>query len=439
MERASCSKDGARATRQGRGRRPLVSHVRAHTFASLLFLGSVVSRVCKGIWFKVMGRIRRLALTTSVLASLAFFFKVSPTNLGTTEDWSTSTADRLDFRPLPPKLNRRSHALGLHNSQHPFSLIDHSTGTTSTPFQLLPEALRRLGKVGYCPKTGSVSPTVVLRPLDGGVEDPEDDSRRTSFISRQNNEPRRTSSAGFYPWTRDEPARFSNGAAANDDFLDSESEPLNRTERRTPPCLRYDVPASPVRDPASKRMARFMFGMATMPSRALRSIPIWEDWLLPSAHVAPSPLLVLVPPDVEKDLAWDVERRFQLAVNSGSHLEATIRPLAADRFERRYFHLVQEMWQDARVRAQIREGEEEPVDWFVLADDDTYFLSLEALSRSIEIYDPSSPYILGGLSENPLQIKECARRLSTGGVSCADFDSRMAGSGSWRLAEARSS
>lgn len=360
-----------------------------------------------------MGRIRRLLVSTSVLATLALVFRsgdpVQPED--TVEQWHYNEAGVLEAgNAAAAALRRRRHASHGSSKQHPFSLGDHVPSRSSS-FGLLS---RRHSSRDYCPRGREASqyPTVVLHPLGGGLEEPEDDDRRTTFMDREDTVGGKASEVGFYPWVtrgNDRLPRFA------DPWRDDEEEssvaspsglPTNRTSRR-PSCLRYDVPASPPSPKTSRPMSRFMFGMATTPSRALRSIPIWEDWLLPTAHIATSPLLVLVEPDHETEDAWEVERRFHRAISIDSHLEATILPLDAARFERRYFDLVREMWREGRVREEIKEGQERPIDWFVLADDDTYFLSLESLSRSIEAYDASEPYIIGGLSENPLQVEAC--------------------------------
>lgn len=202
------------------------------------------------------------------------------------------------------------------------------------------------------------------------------------------------------------------------------------TTYRTAPCLSYDVPAS--EDIIPKQMPpQFMFGLATTPQRILRALPAWEDWhasapnaTLPSWTKAPSPprFLVLTPPRTASGeptdaIEWD--RATELIANSSIPL--TLRSLAAPRNEQRYFSLVREMWKDETERvaaaAMDRQSPDEEdldrVDWFVFADDDTYFLSLGELGRMVTKYDPDEPRIVGSLSENPIQVVD---RIAFGGA-----------------------
>lgn len=236
---------------------------------------------------------------------------------------------------------------------------------------------------------------------------------------------------------------------------DSPDDPKGSTARakadpvgyryRTAPCLSYDVPAS--EDIIPKAMPpRFMFGMATTPQRILRVLPVWEDWhssspiaTLPSYTVAPSPprFLVLSPPRTASGeptdaIEWD-RARDKLY---NSTIPLTLRSLAAPRNEQRYFSLVREMWKDEQERAEAfaknrtkasaevkrkgvkqivveEEKDHDAVDWFVLADDDTYFLSLGELGRMVAKYDPEEPRIVGSHSENPVQIVD---RIAFGGA-----------------------
>ncbi|KAI9629601.1 hypothetical protein KEM48_012822 [Puccinia striiformis f. sp. tritici PST-130] len=79
----------------------------------------------------------------------------------------------------------------------------------------------------------------------------------------------------------------------------------------------------------------------------------------------PPRAVVLIPPKEELDQAWEVE-----SAARGAGLDITLKELTADRFERRYMSLVQEMWKEAQTRERLGAP---IVQWFTLADDDTYF------------------------------------------------------------------
>ncbi|POW04927.1 hypothetical protein PSTT_10046 [Puccinia striiformis] len=155
--------------------------------------------------------------------------------------------------------------------------------------------------------------------------------------------------------------------------------------------------------------SEFMFGFATTPTRALDFIPRWSEWLpssVPPAGDDPAdkwratnaksqPLrrltasaVVLIPPKEELDQAWEVE-----SAARGAGLDITLKELTADRFERRYMSLVQEMWKEAQTRERLGAP---IVQWFTLADDDTYFLSLDSVARMLSKYNPVEAHFIGG-------------------------------------------
>ncbi|KAA1112852.1 hypothetical protein PGT21_012685 [Puccinia graminis f. sp. tritici] len=159
--------------------------------------------------------------------------------------------------------------------------------------------------------------------------------------------------------------------------------------------------------------SEFMFGFATTPTRALDFIPRWSEWLpssVPPAGDDPAdkwratsaksqPLrrltasaVVLIPPKEELDQAWEVE-----SAARGAGLDITLKELPADRFERRYMSLVQEMWKEAQTRERLGAP---IVQWFTLADDDTYFLSLDSVARMLSKYNPVEAHFIGGQSES---------------------------------------
>ncbi|KAA1112829.1 hypothetical protein PGT21_012135 [Puccinia graminis f. sp. tritici] len=74
-----------------------------------------------------------------------------------------------------------------------------------------------------------------------------------------------------------------------------------------------------------------------------------------------------------------------------------IKSVAAKRYEWRYMKLVKHMWLEAIKRES--EGHHR-TDWFTLADDDTFFLSLDSLNRVLSKYNPLEPHLIGASSES---------------------------------------
>ncbi|POW19698.1 hypothetical protein PSHT_04354, partial [Puccinia striiformis] len=174
--------------------------------------------------------------------------------------------------------------------------------------------------------------------------------------------------------------------------------------------------------------SEFMFGFATTPTRALDFIPRWSEWLpssVPPAGDDPAdkwratnaksqPLrrltasaVVLIPPKEELDQAWEVE-----SAARGAGLDITLKELTADRFERRYMSLVQEMWKEAQTRERLGAP---IVQWFTLADDDTYFLSLDSVARMLSKYNPVEAHFIGGQSESE-NANKAFRNIAFGGA-----------------------
>lgn len=163
--------------------------------------------------------------------------------------------------------------------------------------------------------------------------------------------------------------------------------------------------------------SEFMFGFATTPQRALEFLPRWSEWLpsslpnnveverayrwrpssTPPLRRPTASALVLTPPLAELDQAWEVQNAAQ-----GAGLDLKLKELAAERYEVRYMNLVQEMWRESVKREALGA----PItQWFTLADDDTYFLSLDSVARMLSKYDPFEMHVIGSLSESEGQQK----------------------------------
>lgn len=143
------------------------------------------------------------------------------------------------------------------------------------------------------------------------------------------------------------------------------------TEEGAIECPIHKVPSSarPVA-PREWRQNQVMFGMSTMPDRVLFNLPVWSHWL--PAHPAgieptkaiirelPLVLILIRPPNpTEEARALEAVEEAQ---SLGMHIQ--IRSLEADRFEKRYLGLVEEMWAEALKR---EESEGVRTEWFVFA------------------------------------------------------------------------
>lgn len=93
-----------------------------------------------------------------------------------------------------------------------------------------------------------------------------------------------------------------------------------------------------------------MFGMSTPADRILFNVPIWEHWMPRSKTAAPDelPLLLILTP--ESDAKEEARTLEALKEAEEAGMRVQIRAKASDRFETRYFSLVEEMWEEARKR-----------------------------------------------------------------------------------------
>ncbi|GAA5861264.1 hypothetical protein JCM1840_003134 [Sporobolomyces johnsonii] len=176
-------------------------------------------------------------------------------------------------------------------------------------------------------------------------------------------------------------------------------------------CKVHEVPSSP-RPPVPEgwRPSSVIFGMSTTPDRVLWNLPVWSHWL--PAHSSPLDpadpaqasalpiVLVLTPPPNPTEAARTREA-VEEAQGMGMYVE--MRPREAERFETRYFALAEEMWKEAQRRE--RDGGIK-TDWFIFADDDTFFPDFDSLARLLSSYDPEEDRLIGALSESTKQVAQ---------------------------------
>ncbi|GAA5937037.1 hypothetical protein JCM3775_001934 [Rhodotorula graminis] len=195
-------------------------------------------------------------------------------------------------------------------------------------------------------------------------------------------------------------------------------------ERGEQLCPLYRVPSSPRPSvPASWRDSSVMFGMSTLADRVLWNLPVWAHWLpgAPKAPLDPTdaalvrelPLvLVLTPPTTadqgnkHRAAVTETERRRAREAEEEANvlgMQIALRPREAERFETRYFALAEEMWVEAK-RREADEGVK--TEWFVFADDDTFFPDFDSLARLLSSHDSSGDYLIGALSESTKQVAQ---------------------------------
>ena len=136
-------------------------------------------------------------------------------------------------------------------------------------------------------------------------------------------------------------------------------------------CQIHRVPSSPPPAvPHGWNHNKVMFGMSTTPDRVLYNLPVWSHWL-PSSPLPLDPttpvvkdlplILILTPPPNPTEEARTREAMDEAQV-MGMFVEMKMRE--ADRFETRYFALVEEMWHQALDR-EAEHGIR--TEWFVFA------------------------------------------------------------------------
>lgn len=136
-----------------------------------------------------------------------------------------------------------------------------------------------------------------------------------------------------------------------------------------------------------------MFGFATSQVRLLKYLPRWYDWLNTTTSIEIETVMVLKDPkDDDPDQSWNLKM-----IANSLKFPLIIKSVPAERYELRYLKLVRHMWLEAIEREA---GGHHRTDWFIIADDDTYFLSLDSLDQILSRYNPLEPHLIGGSSES---------------------------------------
>ena len=191
-------------------------------------------------------------------------------------------------------------------------------------------------------------------------------------------------------------------------------------------CPVFAVPSSPPPSvPSTWKDNSVMFGMSTSPDRVLNNLPVWSHWIPSSPSpldpsspaTADLPIIFILTPPPNPTEAARTREAMEEAQSLGLFLK--MRATEADRFETRYFSLVQEMWLEAQSR---EESTGIVTEWFVFAcvnylnfrndnltfrtrsDDDTFFPDFKSLIRMLSSYDAGQDRLIGALSESTKQV-----------------------------------
>ncbi|KAL4887117.1 hypothetical protein BJY04DRAFT_204653 [Aspergillus karnatakaensis] len=144
-----------------------------------------------------------------------------------------------------------------------------------------------------------------------------------------------------------------------------------------PSPVSLEVPHPPSHVDAS----HFDFGVATRVDRLSESLDAFAHW---AGHTRTRIFALVEPDDRVSEVLAKAER---LGVN----LFVTE---SEEEYQTRYFSLISHLAKNARDETR----------WSCIIDDDTFFLSMEALVEAFEKYDHTQPMYIGGVSESVTQI-----------------------------------
>ena len=228
------------------------------------------------------------------------------------------------------------------------SILIYLLGGDSTPSLSSPAALAAV--LSFCPYSTSQRhiPTIILQ---GDALNDRNDNR-THFVGE-------IKSAPFLPYAY--PPRDLRIAQHISDSSAARAKPgrghlEDQDEEGKQLCKIHRVPSSPRPAlPKSWKNSNIMFGMSTSPDRVLYNLPVWSHWL-PSApkgldstsSTAELPLVLLLSPPPNPTEKSRMREALEEAQGLGMNLE--MREKESDRFETRYFSLVEEMWKEALKR-----------------------------------------------------------------------------------------
>ncbi|KAH9812620.1 hypothetical protein DFH28DRAFT_979059 [Melampsora americana] len=191
-----------------------------------------------------------------------------------------------------------------------------------------------------------------------------------------------------------------------------------------PKCSVYDIDTASFPEdlgldpfhgtPATFRPPVMMWGLATSAAGIDEALPLWKDWMKEDNQIkkrrkASSALLLLSAEDSPNE---QEQSRLKIS-KSGLNIEMEV--VHASHQARRYFALIRWLWYTTKDRT----GTEE-IDWYVLCDDDTYFLDTKSARHGISsilarFQDPKSfPYLIGSMNKTLSHTQPDENGVSSG-------------------------
>ncbi|KAM0753643.1 hypothetical protein T439DRAFT_310430 [Meredithblackwellia eburnea MCA 4105] len=162
---------------------------------------------------------------------------------------------------------------------------------------------------------------------------------------------------------------------------------------RPPPSLPRDEPT-------------LFFAHCTSPERVVSFAPTWSHHLASTQSAPqgrgnglrrPPPGCMVVDAIGEGDL--EGRRKANIALkNAGTSCIMRDSSRVGERYEMRVLGLVRDAWVEAERRRWEQDGGP-VVEWFVIADDDTFFVDISILKEMLLDFDHTEDHLLGGFSE----------------------------------------
>ncbi|KAL8291731.1 hypothetical protein RQP46_001989 [Phenoliferia psychrophenolica] len=151
------------------------------------------------------------------------------------------------------------------------------------------------------------------------------------------------------------------------------------------------------------------YSMCTSPSRAVAFAPVWNHFLSAPSATKGAPGCVVVDAQGHGDLEGRARANAALKA-SGTSCVMKESGMAGHRYEMRVLGLINDAWIESERRRWQNFG---PVpEWFIIADDDTFWIDITDLKDILSQYDSNEDHMLGGFSEAVDNFNHHGRQVS---------------------------
>ncbi|KAJ3355102.1 hypothetical protein HDU83_003999 [Entophlyctis luteolus] len=153
----------------------------------------------------------------------------------------------------------------------------------------------------------------------------------------------------------------------------------------------FKVPPMFLPEPKSKASIHdFVFGMSTTAERAVPNMKLWTSWLKVNSGLSP-PLVISFHKQIANKFVERQSRVKALKIAKENRLDIRFTSTTIQRYEKRILYLLRELWNVARPTTK----------WFVVQDDDTLWITQDALvDMAMKYPDPLiNDIIVGAESE----------------------------------------